>query len=120
MSIDLNSLDEEVRKKVINLQNLSTTMEYLSQQKLQIETSLRDTELAIEELEKINPDDVVYKSIGGILVKSEKNKLLDEKKSLKVTLEMRSKTLAQKLDRTKGQIETMRNSIQADLQSKSA
>jgi len=120
MSIDLNSLDEEVRKKVINLQNLSTTMEYLSQQKLQIETSLRDTELAIEELEKINPDDTVYKSIGGILVKSEKNKLLDEKKSLKVTLEMRSKTITQKLDRTKSQIETMRNSIQADLQSKSA
>ena len=120
MSIDLNSLDEEVRKKVINLQNLSTTMEYLSQQKLQIETSLRDTELAIEELEKINPDDTVYKSIGGILVKSEKNKLLDEKKSLKVTLEMRSKTITQKIDRTKSQIETMRNSIQADLQSKSA
>jgi prefoldin beta subunit len=120
MSIDLNSLDEEVRKKVINLQNLSTTMEYLSQQKLQIETSLRDTELAIEELEKINPDDIVYKSIGGILVKSEKNKLLDEKKSLKVTLEMRSKTVAQKIERTKSQIETMRNSIQADLQSKSA
>ncbi|MFX1337503.1 MAG: prefoldin subunit beta [Promethearchaeota archaeon] len=120
MSIDLNSLDEEVRKKVINLQNLSTTMEFLSQQKLQIETSLRDTELAIEELEKINPDDTVYKSIGGILVKSEKNKLLDEKKSLKVTLEMRSKTISQKLDRTKSQIETMRNSIQADLQSKSA
>ena len=120
MSIDLNSLDEEVRKKVINLQNLSTTMEYLSQQKLQIETSLRDTELAIEELEKINPDDTVYKSIGGILVKSEKNKLLDEKKSLKVTLEMRTKTIAQKLERTKNQIETMRNSIQADLQNKSA
>ena len=53
MSIDLNSLDEETRKKVINLQNLSTTMEYLSQQKLQIETSLRDTELAIEELESV-------------------------------------------------------------------
>ena len=120
MSINLNDVDPEVRQKIINLQNLSTTMEYLSQQKLQIETSLRDTELAIEELEKINPDEVVYKSIGGLLVKSEKNKLLDEKKSLKVTLEMRSKTLTQKIERTKNQVETMRNSIQADLQNKSA
>ena len=73
MSINLNDLDEEVRNKVINLQNISTTLEYLTQQKLQIDTSLRDTELAIEELEKINPDDIVYKSIGGILVKSDKN-----------------------------------------------
>lgn len=120
MSINLNELDEEVRNKVVSLQNLSTTLEYLTQQKLQIDTSLRDTELAIEELEKINPDDTVYKSIGGILVKSEKNTLLDEKKSLKVTLEMRSKTIAQKIDRSKNQLETLRKSIQADLQNKSA
>jgi prefoldin beta subunit len=120
MSINLNDLDEEVRNKVINLQNLSTTLEYLTQQKLQIDTSLRDTELAIEELEKINPDDTVYKSIGGILVKSDKNTLLDEKKSLKVTLDMRSKTITQKIDRSKNQLETLRKSIQADLQNKSA
>lgn len=120
MTINLDNLDPEVKNKVIQLQNLSATMEYLTQQKFQIESSLRDTELAIEELEKINPDDVVYKSIGGILVKSEKNKLLDEKKSLKVTLEMRSKTLTQKIERTKKQIDTMRASIQADLQNKSS
>ena len=120
MSVNLNDLDEEVRKKVVNLQNLSTTMEYLSQQKLQIDTSLRDTEIAIEELEKINPDDIVYKSIGGILVKSNKNTLLDEKKSLKVTLEMRSKTLNQKIERSKGQLESLRKSIQLDLQNTSA
>ena len=120
MSINLDNLDEEVRKKVINLQNLSGSMEFLTNQKLQLESSQRETELAIEELEKISPDDVVYKSIGGILVKSEKNKLLDEKKSLKVTLEMRLKTIQQKLDRTKNQIETMRKSIQADLQNPSA
>lgn len=120
MTINLDDLDEEVKKKVINLQNLSTTMEFLTNQKLQMESALRECEIAIEELEKINPDEIVYKSIGGILVKSEKNRLLDEKKSLKVTLEMRVKTINQKLERTKSQIDTMRKSIQADLQNKSA
>jgi len=116
MSINLNDLDPEIRQKVINLQNLSTSLEYLTQQKLQLQTTSRDTDIAIEELEKINPDDVVYKSIGGILVKSEKNKLLDEKKSLKVTLDMRMKTIEQKLERTKSQVETLRKSIQEDFQ----
>ncbi|MFX0187515.1 MAG: prefoldin subunit beta [Candidatus Hodarchaeota archaeon] len=120
MTINLDDLDEEVRKKVINLQNLSATMEFLTNQKIQMESMLRECELAIQELEKINPDEVVYKSIGGVLVKSEKNKLLDEKKSLKVTLEMRVKTINQKLERTKNQIDTMRKSIQADLQNKRA
>jgi len=116
MSINLDNVPEEVRKKIINLQNLQTTVEFLTNQKLQIDSSLRETELAIEELEKINQDTPVYKSIGGIFIKSQKDKLLSEKKSLKVTLEMRSKTLKQKEERTRNQLETMKKSIQADLQ----
>ena len=120
MSINLDELDEELKKKVINLQNLSTTMEFLTNQKLQLESASREADIAIEELEKINPEEVVYKSIGGILVKSEKNRLLEEKKSLKTTLEMRLKTIDSKVQRTKGQIESLRKSIQSDLQNKGA
>ena len=118
MSINLENLDEETRKKILNLQNVSTSLEYLTQQKVQMETALRECEIAIEELEKINPEDVVYKSIGGIMVKSERNKLLDEKKSLKVSLEMRIKTIDQKKTRTEGEVTRIRNSLQAELQNK--
>ena len=120
MTINLDELDEEVKKKVINLQNLSASMEFLTNQRFQMESSLRECEAAISELEKINPDDTVYKSIGGIFVKSEKNKLLDEKKSLKVTLEMRLKTIKDKEERTKSSIQTLRESIQADFQNRSS
>lgn len=116
MTINLDSLSEEQKKKILNLNNLQQSFEFITSQRLQVESTLRETELAIEELEKINPEDTVYKAIGGILVKSEKNKLLDEKKSLKVTLEMRLKTLKQKEERVKNQIETMRKSLQADFQ----
>lgn len=116
MSINLESLNEEQKKKLINLNNLQQSYEFITTQRLQIESTLRETELAIEELSKINPDDTVYKAIGGILVKSEKNKLLDEKKSLKVTYEMRLKTLKQKEDRVRNQIETLRKSLEAEFQ----
>jgi prefoldin beta subunit len=115
MSINLNNLDEEQRNKIQNLANLQQTYEIINSQKIQIETHLRETEFAIEELEKSSEDTAVYKSIGGILVKSERNKLLDEQKSLKVTLEMRLKTLDQKKSRLENQITTLTNSIQADL-----
>ena len=116
MSINIDNLNEEQKKKILNLNNLQQSFEFITSQRIQVESTLRESELAIEELEKINPEDTVYKAIGGILVKSEKNKLLDEKKSLKVTLEMRLKTLKQKEERVKGQIETMRKSLQADFQ----
>ncbi|MFW9900939.1 MAG: prefoldin subunit beta [Candidatus Thorarchaeota archaeon] len=116
MTINLDNLNEEQKKKILNLNNLQQSFEFITSQRLQVESTLRETELAIEELEKINPTDTVYKAIGGILVKSEKNKLTDEKKSLKVTLEMRLKTLKQKEERVKTQIETMRKSLQADFE----
>ncbi|MGQ4872630.1 MAG: prefoldin subunit beta [Promethearchaeota archaeon] len=116
MVINLDNLDENTRNKLQSLSNLSQSLELITSQKIQLETTLRETEIAIEELEKLNPDEIVYKSIGGILVKSDRNKLLDEKKSLKVSLEMKIKTLKQKEDRTKQQLEALRKSIQADLQ----
>jgi len=115
-NINLDSLNDETKKKILNMQNLSTTLEYLTQQKVQIETAQRECEIAIEELDKIDPDEVVYKSIGGIMVKSEKNKLLEEKKSLKVSLEMRLKTVDQKKSRVEGEVDRMRKSLQLDLQ----
>ena len=116
MTINLDNLNEEQKKKLLNFNNLQQSFEFITSQRLQIESTFRESELAIEELEKINPEDTVYKTIGGILVKSERNKLLDEKKSLKVTLEMRLKTLKQKEERVKTQIEIMRKSLQADFQ----
>jgi len=116
MSINLNNLDEEQRNKIQNLANLQQTYEIITTQKNQTESHVRETQFAIEELEKTSEDNAVYKSIGGILVKSERNALLDEKKSLKVTLEMRLKTLDQKKSRLENQITTLSTSIQADLQ----
>ena len=116
MTINLDNLSEEQRKKLMNLNSLQQSYEITMSQRLQIESALRDTELAIEELEKIKSEDTVYKAIGGILIKSEKDKLLDEKKSLKVTLEMKLKTYKQKEERVRNQIETMRKSFEADFQ----
>ncbi len=93
-------------------------MEFYTQQKLQIDSQIRETELAIEELEKASSDTTVYKNIGGVMVKSSRDKLLDEKKSLKITLEMRSKTIAQKSERTKSSFETLQKSLQNEFSNK--
>ena len=116
MTINFDQLDEATKKKIQDLNTLSQNIEFLTQQRIQIDNSMREAELAIEELEKTPEDTLVYKSIGGIMVKSERNRLLDEKKSLKKTLEMRSKTIIQKIERTKTSIETMQKSLQNDLQ----
>lgn len=118
MATNLDNLPEAVKKKIMDLQNLQIQIQNLQNQHNYLENQRRETDLAIEELEKVGPDTVVYKSIGGIMVKSERDKLLDEKKSLKVSNEMRLKTVKQKEERSSQTLDTMRKSLQADLQPK--
>jgi prefoldin beta subunit len=118
MTINFDQLDEATKKKIQDLNSLSQNLEFLAQQRAQIDNSMREADLAIEELEKSEENTLVYKNIGGIMVKSERNRLLDEKKSLKKTLEMRSKTIIQKIERTRGTLENMQKSLQNDLQLK--
>ncbi len=118
MGTNLDNLPEDVKKKIMDLQNLQIQLQNLRNTHDFLENQRRETDLAIEELEKVGPDAVVYKSIGGIMVKSERDKLLDEKKSLKVSTEMRLKTVKQKEERSIQTLENMRNSLQADLQPK--
>lgn len=118
MGINQENIPEDVRKKITDLQNLQITLQNLQNQHTFLENQRRETDLAIEELENVGSDAVVYKSIGGIMVKSERDKLLDEKKSLKVSTEMRLKTIKQKEERAMQAVENMRKSLQADLQPK--
>lgn len=116
MTINFDQLNEETKKKFQTLSQFGQTLEILTQQKLQIDSNIRETELAIESLTEATPDTPVYKSIGGVMVKSTRDKLLDEKNSNKETLTMQSKTLAQKIERTKSTFENMQKSLQEDLQ----
>jgi len=54
---------------------------------------LRDTEQALQELEKIGEDAPVYKAVGNILVKEKKEDVVKELTEKKETYEIRIKTL---------------------------
>ncbi len=114
MTIDLNSLSDELKNKLQNYNNLIRTLEFLTQQRFELERELRDAELAIGELDKTDSDKEVYKSIGGIMVKSERDRLLDEKKSQKASLELKLKTITQREERTKTQLETLKVALEKD------
>ncbi len=118
MGANLDNLPENIKKKIVDLQNLQIQLQNLRNTHDFLKSQQNETELAIEELEKASPDTPVFKSIGGILVKSTRDKLLDEKKSLKISTEMRIKTVKQKEERSIQTLENMRKSLQSDLQQK--
>ncbi len=88
------SLTPYLREKLEQAQKLQGELEAIVAQRYQLEVSLKETEKSLEELNNIDEDAPIYKSVGSILVRvrsrEEIKKELEEKKEL---LELRMKTV---------------------------
>ena len=77
-----------VQEQLAKLQQTQQNLQSILAQKQQLEFDKLETEKALEELQKVNDDDMVFKHAGTILIKSTKKDLieeLDEKKELAKT-----------------------------------
>lgn len=100
------------QQELMRLQQLQQQVEMIIQQRVTIESQAKEMEFAVKELETAGETAVCYKSVGGIMIKSEQPKLLTETKDRKETLEMRVKSLTNQEERMKKQFEEQRQKIQ--------
>jgi prefoldin beta subunit len=90
----MDEMPPQVKQKIAQFQQLQQQIQVLSSQKFQLEAQLRDTERAVDELEKTSKDASIYKSIGNLLIKVDKKDDLEaELKDKKESLDIRLKTI---------------------------
>ncbi len=89
----MGELPPQVQNLVAQLQQLQQQLQAVITQRAQVEALLRDTEQALQELEKIGEDAPVYKAVGNILVREKKEDVVKELTEKKETYEIRIKTL---------------------------
>ena len=85
MSAGEQQIPPWLQEQVGRMQQLQQNLQSIMRQKQHLESEHLETERALELLLKANDDDVVYKTAGSILVKSNKTSLvseLQEKKEL--------------------------------------
>ena len=83
---------------------------------MQFELQLKEVKRALDELEKLEEGSEVYKSIGSILVKTDKEKLREELDDKKETLEIRLKTLQRQEEKMLNKLKEMEVKIRQALQ----
>ena len=84
-------LPPQLQDQLQQLQNLQQQLQATSQQRGQIEFQIREAERALEELQNVADNAPVYRSVGGLLVKTEgkaavEKRLKDDKETLDVRL----------------------------------
>ena len=115
MSNDISRLPPQVQQRLLRLQQLQQTLQRILTQKQQLELELNEVEQALGELAKLTDKAVIYKSIGSLLVKAEKDKTVTELNERKELLNMRITVLGKQDERLRAQVKDLQEKLQRDL-----
>ncbi|MCS7096787.1 MAG: prefoldin subunit beta [Candidatus Bathyarchaeota archaeon] len=115
MSEELSKLPPQVQERLLRLQQLQQTLQAVLAQKQQVELELTELEQALSELQKIADDAVIYKSIGSILVRTDKAKVTADLNERKELLNTRVAVLGKQEERLRSQMKELQVRLQQDL-----
>ncbi len=102
----------QLQDKIAQFQQIQQQIQVISSQKFQLEASLRDTERALSELEKLSSETPIYKSVGNLLVRAEdKEGVVTELTEKKETTDIRIKAI----DRQEKQLVEKYQNLQKEL-----
>ena|SRR6056297_3596299 len=111
MSFNPRNMSPAAQQQMVRYQQISQSLDAVIQKKAQLESQLKQATFAIEELEKAGEDATVFRSIGGIFIKSDQEKLLKDTQDEKETLEMRKKSVNTQEERLRKQHEDLTKKI---------
>ena len=101
-------LQEQITKMQQSQQNLQSILA----QKQQVEMENTESERALEELQKANDDDQVFKFAGSILIKSDKKTLIEELEEKKELSKTKTTVLTKQEERIKSSLQEQEKKIQ--------
>ena len=111
MSNDV-TLPPQLQEQLQRLQQLQQTLQVIISQRQQLEIENSEIDRALSELEKMSEEGIVYKSIGSLLMKSEKKKLIDELRERKELTTTRVSVLTKQQSRTEERLKELQQVIQ--------
>ncbi len=108
-------LPPQLQEQLLRLQQLQQTLQAVASQKQQLEIEASETDKALTELDKLTDDVAVYKSVGNLLLKSDRQSLLKDLKERKELLGTRVTVLGRQEERTKERLKEMQEKLQERL-----
>jgi len=106
-------MSQQITDQINRLQQMRMQLQTIMQQRQQVEMRLKETEDALEELEKADAKTPIYKSVGAVLIKTKgKSEITKELKSNKESLDLRKTTLEKQEGRTKEKLSELQSKVQ--------
>lgn len=108
-------LPPQVQEQLMRFQQMQQTLQAIVTQKQQLDIELAETDRAITELDKIADNVPVYKSVGSLMLKADRQALLTELKEKKELLNTRVTVLGKQEERTRERVKEIQQKLQERL-----
>jgi prefoldin beta subunit len=109
------ALTKEAQEQFRKLQVFEQNIQAIEQQKQQLQSQQMEAESALTELKK---SDVAYKMIGGLMVKADKEELLNDIEQKQEIIAIRLKSVEKQEEQTKKRIEELQKDLLSNMEEK--
>lgn len=107
-----------LREQLARFDQLQQSLQAIMAQKQQVELELNEIERTLNELKKIEPDGIVYKYAGSILIKVKRDDLLKELEERREIANTRTLVLAKQETRVRENVKELQSKIDEALKSR--
>lgn len=111
----MNELPPQIQNQLAQMQQIQQQAQALLQQKGQVEMMLRETERALEELNKSPEDAEVYRAAGELLIKAKREDVLKDLEDKKDNFDVRLKSLSKQEERIQSRFNQLQEQIKQGL-----
>ncbi|NPA47778.1 MAG: prefoldin subunit beta [Thermococci archaeon] len=108
----MQNIPPQVQAMLGQLEGYQAQIQLVIQQKQKIQADLNETKKALEEIQKLPDDAVVYKSVGSLIVRTEKKEAVEELRERVETLEVRLSALERQEKKLNEKIKELTTQIQ--------
>lgn len=105
------SIPPQVQNQIVRFQEMQEQYKVIVLRKQQFDAETKEVDKTLTESKALPDDAVVYKSVGVLLFRTEKAKVVQELTEKKEELDLRVKTVERQEQRLKAQLEELRKSI---------
>ncbi|MEM0453934.1 MAG: prefoldin subunit beta [Sulfolobales archaeon] len=104
-------LPPEIQQMLVRYQQTQNQLGQVLSEKNLIMTELSEINRALEVLNSINPDGIVFKSVGHVMVKVQRDEVIKELSERKEILELRLKSVEKQEQLLRSQLNELQNKV---------
>lgn len=108
-------LPPQVQNQIAQLQQIQQQIQALAMQKSQVEAMQKESKMALDELERLTDDAVVYRNVGELVIKTSKEESITKLKEREETLSLRLQSISRQEERLTSRFKQLQEQIQQAL-----